>query len=455
MSSRVVSRWSAATGAAWMSCRILLDIQLGSEQASWATLVRHALTTVQESKQVSWDSSLPDFPGLLIGGEWVTDRASRIDVRFPFDDSQVASLPLANAEDTLRAIESASAFHERRVMPRHRRSALLESTAESLMKRSAQFARVLVLEVGKTIREAEAEVRSAIAILQAMARAAMDHDGRLVPLGANRGLEGRIAYWQYVPAGPVCGIAPFNAPLNNAATKIGGAIAAGNAIVFKPATSTPLTALMLAEIIFEQDAPTDLVSVIVGKHDEVGQLLLHDSRFRRYTFTGSVQVGHEIASTVSPTPAVLELGSNSPVIVHEDADLDLAVSRCAASGFVNAGQICTAVQQIHVSRKVVDDFVSRFVEATSSLDAGDPRFARHRRWANAYSRWWRSDNDHDRAMCSRWGDDGRWRRERRLSSQPNRPSRCSSTYVDLPWRSVRPNSWNPALRRIRRCHHGG
>lgn len=312
-------------------------------------------------------------PALLIGGEWrqAGDR-ELIPVLNKYDGSTVASVPEATAADVSDAVSAAEkAFYEQALSP-HQRYKVLSKAAELMEDEKEDLARLLVLEVGKTIREARAEVQSAIAAIVNAAEEAKRIDGETVPVDANPGSEQRFAVVMHTPSGPVCAITPFNAPLNQAAHKVASSIAAGCPVVLKPSEKTPLTADRLAHIMVNAGLPAGYLSLVHGRGPTVGQMLLEDRRFARFTFTGSVTVGRHILATVGVRPVTLELGSNAPTIVFPDADLKLAAAASRASGFAIAGQVCTSVQRLYVHESVMDQFLDIFVPLVEQLRVGDP-----------------------------------------------------------------------------------
>ena len=289
-----------------------------------------------------------------------------------FSGEVVENLPSAVPSDVVRAVDLAVDAISSRPLSPWDRYQILNGAAQLLAKESEELARLLVAEVGKTIRESRAEVANALqALVVAGEEAKRIHgdvlEAEAVPQGA-----GKFAMTIRVPSGPVCAIAAFNAPFNQAAQKIGSSIAAGCPVVFKPSPLTPLTTLRLADVLQTAGLPPGYLSVLLGD-ETLGNALLTESRFRRYMFTGSRRVGELIRATVGLRPSLLEMGSNSATIVHSDADLQRAAQACVASGYATAGQVCISVQRLLVQRSVLAEFTARVVAGAEALRVGDPR----------------------------------------------------------------------------------
>lgn len=312
-------------------------------------------------------------PAMLIGGKWRRGPEHKlIDVLNKYDGSVVDSIPEATSQDVDDAVAAADEAFSRASLSPHQRYTILNRTAQLMEKEAEELARTLVHEVGKTIKEARAEVKSAVAAVINAAEEAKRIDGETVPVDANPGSEGRFAVVMHTPSGPVCAITPFNAPLNQAAHKVASAIAAGNSVVLKPSEQTPLTAFCLAKNMQEAGLPDGLFNLVYGYGRPTGERLLNDHRFSRFTFTGSVAVGRHLLATVGVRPATLELGSNAPTIVFPDADLTQAATASRSSGYGIAGQVCTSVQRLYVHEDVVKEFTEIFVGLVKKLKLGDP-----------------------------------------------------------------------------------
>lgn len=312
-------------------------------------------------------------PKMLINGHWVVGGSDvGIPVLNKYSGETLAQVQEATPEQVKHAVDSAQAAFEREEISPHKRYQILEKASRLVLEDAKALAEMLVQEVGKTIRESRAEVNSAAAALLNAAEEAKRIDGETIPVEANPGSERRFAVVMHTPSGPVCAITPFNAPLNQAAHKVASAIAAGSPVVLKPSEQTPLTAFRLAEILTDAGLPAGHLSVIFGRGQSVGELLLKDPRFSRYTFTGSARTGRHILETVGIRPVALELGSNAPTIVFPDADLEQAALASRASGYAIAGQVCTSVQRLYVHESVIEEFTKIFVEKVAQLKLGNP-----------------------------------------------------------------------------------
>lgn len=306
-----------------------------------------------------------------IGGKW-KDSSERLEVINPYDGQVVGATYWASARDVEEAIAAAArAFEETRRLPAFRRADILLRISEGLKGRREEIARTITLESGKPIADARGEVGRAINTFQIASEEAKRIEGNLIPLDLTAGSEGRIGLTRRVPVGPIFGISPFNFPLNLVAHKIAPALAAGNSIILKPAPKTPLTALLLAEIIASTGTPEGSVNVFLCSN-ELAEKMVVDPRIKMLSFTGSAAVGWRLKEKANKKRVTLELGGNAGVILHDDADLEYAVQRCAVGGFSYAGQVCISVQRIFVQEKIYKPFLDRFIPQVQSLKIGDP-----------------------------------------------------------------------------------
>jgi acyl-CoA reductase-like NAD-dependent aldehyde dehydrogenase len=310
---------------------------------------------------------------VLIDGEWVGDERRGIDVVNPYDGSLMGIVPEATPDDFDNAVEAArKGFSVISVMPSYRRSEILARTGELILRDKDEIAGIIAREAGKSWKYAVAEAeRGAETFLFASLEARAGH-GDIVPMDASPVSAGRFGFSLRVPIGVIGAITPFNFPLNLVAHKVAPAIAAGNSVVLKPATKTPITALKMAELMVEAGLPAGVLNVLVGSGATIGNRLVEDPRLAMITFTGSPPVGRDIKSRCGLKRITLELGSNSPTIVEEDGDIDAAVARCVVGSFANSGQVCISVQRIFVHRKCYGEFLGKFIEATGRLKVGDP-----------------------------------------------------------------------------------
>ncbi len=307
---------------------------------------------------------------LLIGGEWV-ETGEWIDVRSPYDGDVVGRVPKAGAQETRRAIDAAEAAM-RDPLPAHKRAEILVRVAGALGRRHEEVARVISDEAGKPLKAAKIEASRAMSTYTFSAVEARKLAGEMLPMDAAQAGEGKLGFTLRTPIGVVGAISPFNFPLNLVAHKIAPALAAGCAVVLKPATQTPLSALLLAELEHEAGLPPGWLNVVVGPASEIGDVLVEDERVKAITFTGSGEVGWKLRERAPRKRVSLELGNATPLIVEADADLGAAVSATAQHGFAFAGQSCISIQRVYVARERFDDFVRQLVPKVEALVVGDP-----------------------------------------------------------------------------------
>lgn len=312
---------------------------------------------------------------LLIGGQWAPAAAGHNeDVVSPFDNSIVGSVPVADVADAAAALDAAErGARIWRETPAHERMRILQRAAELADERAPEIARIISAESGKTITEATGEASRSGEIIRLAAFEGTQLYGETLPLDANPGTgQDKIGFTVRQPCGIVVAIAPFNYPALLALHKLGPALAAGNAVVLKPARTTPLTALMLAECLIDAGLPEGVLSVLTGPGGELGDALVTDPRVRKISFTGSTGVGERIASVAGVKKLSLELGASCPVVVLPDADLEQAAAAVAAGGFVNAGQVCISVQRVITHPSVNGDFLDALVPKVRAIHTGDP-----------------------------------------------------------------------------------
>lgn len=308
---------------------------------------------------------------MLLNGQWV-DRSQKIEVCDPQDGVLVDTVPVASVSDMEEAIEAAEkAFRQARSLPVHKRMAILQRAAETMEREHEEFARTIAREGIKTIREARKEVTRCIQTIQISAEEARRLNGETISFDQMPGSENRMGFYRREPIGIVGAITPFNDPLNLVAHKVGPALAGGNAIIVKPDSKTPLSALKLARAIDDAGLPAGILQVITGHGSEVGQTLVSDPRVRMISFTGGLDTGLKIMEQVGLKKVGMELGSNSPVIVMGDADLEEAVAANVSGAFWAAGQNCLHVQRLLVHEDVYDDFCARFIDKTEAYQVGD------------------------------------------------------------------------------------
>lgn len=307
----------------------------------------------------------------LIGNRW-QHSATTVPVINPFNgdrEAEVCQAGKTEAEEAIKA--SVTAFSAMRCLPAHARAAALGTIAGRVTARREELARTITAEAGKPISDARREVSRAIQTFTVAAEEAKRIPGEVVPMDISPGMDGSLGIVRRFPAGPVLGITPFNFPLNLVAHKVAPCLACGNPIVLKPAPQTPLTALMLGEIVLEAGLPAGALSVLPCDNTVAEQMVM-DPRFKVLSFTGSAAVGWMLKAKCGKKRVLLELGGNAGVIVEPDADLDLAAQRCAVGGYVYSGQSCISVQRVFVRDTVYDRFVERFLARVGTLKSGDP-----------------------------------------------------------------------------------
>ena len=307
---------------------------------------------------------------MLIGGKWI-DKSKKIDVLNPYDNSLVDTVPYGTAEDIDKAIDIAQKGYEiNRNLPSHKRISILKKTADIMESRYEELAKTIASEGSKTINEARKEVGRAINTITISAEEARRIDGETIPFDSAEGSENRVGYYYRFPIGIIAAITPFNDPLNLVAHKLGPAIAGGNSVVLKPATVTPLSALKLAECLLDAGLPAEILSVVTGHGHEIGDALVSDERIRMVSFTGGVEAGEHVATKAGLKKIGMELGSNSPVIVLKDCEIDNAVESCVSGAFWAVGQNCIGVQRIYIQDSIYNDFRDKFVNHTKLYKVG-------------------------------------------------------------------------------------
>jgi acyl-CoA reductase-like NAD-dependent aldehyde dehydrogenase len=307
---------------------------------------------------------------LLIGGEWV-ETGDWIEVRSPYSGEVVGRVAKAGAAEARRAVDAAEAAM-REPLPAHKRAEILVRVAGYLGKRHEEVAQTISAEAGKPLKAAKVEAARAMSTYTFAAVEARKLAGEMVPMDASQAGVGKLAFTLRQPIGVVGAISPFNFPLNLVAHKLAPALAAGCAVVLKPASQTPFSALLLAELETEAGLPPGWLNVLVGPASEIGDVLVEDARVRAITFTGSSGVGWKLAERAPRKRVNLELGNATPVLVEADADLDDAADKLAANAFSFAGQSCISVQRIYAHRAVYDDLLERLLPKVEALVVGDP-----------------------------------------------------------------------------------
>ena len=307
-----------------------------------------------------------------IGGEWI-DTEEHETVRLPYDGSAVGQVPQAGVDLVDKAVSAArQGFQVMRELANYERADLLLKVAELIRRDLGEYTHIVCSETGKPVKEAKLEVERCLQTLLAAAHEARQLHGEVVPMEFAAVGKGRMAITVREPLGVIGCITPFNVPLNLALHKVAPALAGGNAVVHKPATKTPLSALRLARTMAEAGLPKGAYNVITGSGARIGMALAEHAGIAMLTFTGSLAVGRAIKARAGFKKVTLELGNNSAVIVEPDADVGTAISRTVQGSFSHSGQVCISVQRALVHRSIMPEFIERLKTATEALHIGHP-----------------------------------------------------------------------------------
>jgi acyl-CoA reductase-like NAD-dependent aldehyde dehydrogenase len=322
------------------------------------------------SKLVNKSMSTKRF--LMINGEKV-ETPKYASLYSPYSGEEIAQIAMADKDLTIQAITAAYNARELMAkMPAYQRANILEKVVALLKEKADEAAEIISRESAKPILFAKAEVERTIETYKFSAEEAKRIHGETIPFDAAVGGVGRIGYTLREPIGVVGAITPFNFPMNLVAHKVGPAIAAGNTIVLKPASQTPLSALFIAEIFEEAGLPAGVLNVVTGPGGIVGDAIVEDDRVSMVTFTGSPSVGIGIRNKAGLKKTTLELGSNSALIIDKDIDIDQMIDRCIMGAFSNQGQVCISLQRVYAHEDVYEQFIAKFTEAAKKLKIGDP-----------------------------------------------------------------------------------
>lgn len=299
-------------------------------------------------------------------------RDKKVSVKNPYNHHIVGELALSNKTDIPRALEIAkTGFETLKSMPAGERAEILNTTANIITEKREDFAKAIALECGKTINEARGEVARAVNTMKLSAVAALKLTGETVRFDLG-GQSTKMGFFTRVPLGIVLAITPFNFPLNLSCHKIGPAIAAGNAVIHKPATATPVSGVMLAEALVAGGLPKEGISVLVGSGSTLGMELVKHPAIKKISFTGSLEVGKTITENCGMKRVTMELGSNSAVVVFKDAPLDLVAKKVRKGGYTLAGQVCISIQRVYVEQDVADEFLRELSLEVGKIVYGDP-----------------------------------------------------------------------------------
>ena len=308
---------------------------------------------------------------LYVAGEWM-ETGEWSEVNAPYDGTLIGRVPKGDAALLGKAVDAAAAAFEAGDFPQHERARVLDKAAELVAEREDDLTMTIAAEAGKPVKTARVEAQRCVSTMQFSAVAARTLTGELVPMEAGAAGEGKLGIVVRVPYGVVGAISPFNFPLNLVAHKLGPAIAAGNAVVLKPAGQTPISAIKLVETLYDAGLPDSWIQLVCGSGSEVGSAIVENDRVGAITFTGSAPVGWDIRAKAARKKVNLELGSTAPLIIHEDGDWETAADKAKLHAFSHAGPSCISVQRILVHESVADDFTKRFVSNVESLVTGDP-----------------------------------------------------------------------------------
>jgi acyl-CoA reductase-like NAD-dependent aldehyde dehydrogenase len=308
---------------------------------------------------------------LYVAGEWI-ETGEWSEVKAPYDETLIGRVPKGDAALVEKATSAAAEAFAKDEFPAHERAAFLDRAAELVREREDDLTMTIAAEAGKPVKTARVEAQRCVGTLRFSAVAARTLTGHTVPMEAGAAGEGKLGMVIRVPYGVVGAISPFNFPLNLVAHKLGPAIAAGNAIVLKPAGQTPISSIKLAEVFYDAGLPENWLQIVCGSGSEVGNAIVEEDRIGAITFTGSAPVGWGIRSKAPHKKCNLELGSNAPLIVNEDGDWETAADKAQLHAYSHAGQSCISVQRILLHESIADQFTERFVKNVESLVTGDP-----------------------------------------------------------------------------------
>ena len=309
---------------------------------------------------------------MYLNGEW-TSGGDAMDVVNPFSGEAFDTVPAATLDDVNRAMESAErGARAMRALSAYARYEILMRAAKLIEERRQDFGETITREEGKILAEGLLEADRCFQTITLSAEEAKRLTGETIALDAAPGNEMKFGFTVRVPVGVVVAISPFNFPLNLVAHKVGPALAAGNAVVIKPASDTPLSALKLTEALLDAGLPPEAIQCVTGSGGAIGDALVSHPAVRKVTFTGSQEVGEHIMCTAGLKKVTMELGSNSPLIVLPDADLDKVATATAVSGYSNAGQVCISTQRVIVDQSIYGDYLDALVPRIEALATGDP-----------------------------------------------------------------------------------
>src|SRR4051794_11586805 len=294
-------------------------------------------------------------------------------VKSPYDGKELAQIPVCEPSDVDRAVAAAKDALARNPLPPWKRAEICDTAARLLNERTEDFARTIAAEAAKPIKTARVEAERAVSTFTFAAAQARTLSGEMIPIDASEVGEGKLAFTLALPIGVVGAISPFNFPLNLVAHKVAPAIAAGCPVVLKPATQTPLSAILLADLLLDEcGLPAGYLNVVTGGGGTVGNAIVEHPDIAVLTFTGSGKVGWEIKEKAGRKKVGLELGNNAPIILEPDGDWDRAARQISVAGFSHAGQSCISIQRIYVHEEIADRFTDTLAKLVGDLVVGDP-----------------------------------------------------------------------------------
>lgn len=309
--------------------------------------------------------------GILIDGNWESGHES-FEVTDKFTGRKLAMVARASMDQVNRAVNIAKNSFEQHPLGSYDRYQILARASLLIEQRRQELVQTIVAETGFTVSDAAVEVNRCIQTLTNSAEEAKRITGEMVPIESAPGQSHRMAFTIRVPRGVICAITPFNSPLNTVAHKVAPALAAGNTVVLKPASYTPLTAAIFCEVLIEAGFPSGHINLVNGSGSEIGRWLAANPDIKFYAFTGSTAVGKALHQAVGLRQTALELGSIAATIVCEDANLEWALPRCVSASFRKAGQVCTSVQRLYVHESILGRFTEMLRERAVSAKVGDP-----------------------------------------------------------------------------------
>lgn len=313
-------------------------------------------------------------PRLLIGGEWAEGTGAAVPVLDKFTREPAAEFRVAGATQVARMIDAAQAGFEREAPPGHDRSAVLDRAAAAVADEAEDLIATMQTEAGFTRSDAAGEVARCQQTLRLSGEEARRLAGEVIPMAGVPGQAHRFAFTFRVPLGVVLAVTPFNSPLNTVAHKLAPAFAAGNPVILKPSSATPMTACRFADILLRAGMPQGFLSIILGGGEVVSQVMA-DPRVRFVAFTGSTDVGAQIQAAAGLRRTQMELGSIAFTILNDDADLEKALPKVVAAGYRKAGQVCTSIQRLLVHRSIEAEVTTRLTDLVGKIVHGDPRAA--------------------------------------------------------------------------------